>query len=206
MATMWRRAMHYLGLGPDDEYDDDQGYAYEDPSSAPSAGSSSPSSGSPAFAMPGRPAPPSGAPRVDPRPAPSRQGSEHGVTVRPAVVPSEPAAGRPAPSAGASRNVGARTSGSVRQIPASPRPQMVEPLGFNDAQEVGDHFKAGQPVVMDLSGVDRELARRLIDFCSGLCYGLGGQMERVASHSYLVIPAGVDISDDERRRLAGNGT
>jgi cell division inhibitor SepF len=83
---------------------------------------------------------------------------------------------------------------------------MVEPLGFNDAQEVGDHFKAGQPVVMDLSGVDRELARRLIDFCSGLCYGLGGQMERVASHSYLVIPAGVDISDDERRRLAGNGT
>jgi cell division inhibitor SepF len=202
MATKWRRAMHYLGLGPDDEYDDDQGYAYEDPSSA----SSGASAGTPAVAMPGRPAPPSGVSRVDPRPAPPRQGSEHGVTVRPAAAPAEPSQVRPITPAATSRDVGARTSGSVRQIPASPRPHLVAPVAFNDAQEVGDHFKAGQPVVMDLAGVDRELARRLIDFCSGMCYGLGGQMERIASHSYLVVPDGVEVSDDERRRLAGNGS
>jgi cell division inhibitor SepF len=94
----------------------------------------------------------------------------------------------------------------VRQIPAAPRLQLVEPLAFNDAQEVGDHFKAGQPVAMDLAGVDRDLARRLIDFCSGLCFALGGQMERVASHSYLITPAGVEVSDEDRQRFAGNGT
>lgn len=202
MATKWRRAMHYLGLGPDDEYDDDRGHAYERQSSASSADPA----GTPSVAMPGRPVPPSGTSRVDPRPAPPRQGSEHGVTVRPVAVPPETSQVRPMAPGAAGRDVGARSSGSVRQIPASPRPHVVAPTGFNDAQEVGDHFKAGQPVVMDLAGVERELARRLIDFCSGMCYGLGGQMERVASHIYLVVPDGVEVSDEERHRLAGNGS
>jgi cell division inhibitor SepF len=79
----------------------------------------------------------------------------------------------------------------------------VAPTGFNDAQLVGDRFKAGSAVAMDLSGVDRELARRLIDFCSGLCYALGGKMERVGGQSYLIVPSGVEVSGDDRRRLAG---
>lgn len=202
MATMWRRAMHYLGLGPDDEYDDEQGYGYEDPSSAsPSAPAGA--SGSPGGA--GRAVSASGVSRVDPRPAPPRQGSEHGVTVRPAASPPDSSPMRPAAPVAPGRDVGARTSGSVRQIPAAPRLQVVEPLAFNDAQEVGDHFKAGQPVAMDLTAVDRDLARRLIDFCSGLCFALGGQMERVASHSYLITPAGVEVSDEDRRRFADDG-
>lgn len=201
MATMWRRAMHYLGLGPDDEYNDDQTYSYEDPSAA-SATQAAPQR--PPTAA-GRPAPPSGVSRVDPRPAPPRQTSEHGVTVRPAGAGSESGAVRPVSAAGVGRDVGARTSGSVRQIPAAARLQMVEPVAFNDAQEVGEHFKAGQPVAMDLDGVDREVARRLIDFCSGLCYGLGGQMERIAGHTYLIVPSGAEVSDDERRRIADKG-
>lgn len=203
MATMWRRAMHYLGLGPDDEYDDQQAYSYEDPSASSSGGQADPQR-SPAAT--GRPAPPSGVSRVDSRPAPPRQASEHGVTLRPAAAGPEPGAVRPVSAASAGRDVGSRTSGSVRQVPAAPRLQVVEPVAFNEAQLVGDHFKAGQPVAMDLAGADRELARRLIDFCSGLCYGLGGQMERVSGHIYLIVPSGVEVSDDERRRIADKGT
>jgi cell division inhibitor SepF len=193
--------MHYLGLGPDDEYDDGQMYSYEDPSAA-SATQAAPQR-PPVVA--GRPAPPSGVSRVDARPAPPRQGSEHGVTVRPAVAGSESGAVRPVSAVGVGRDVGARTSGSVRQIPAAAPLHVVEPLAFNDAQEVGEHFKAGQPVAMDLNDVDREVARRLIDFCSGLCYGLGGQMERIAGHTYLIVPSGAEVSDDERRRIADKG-
>jgi cell division inhibitor SepF len=57
-------------------------------------------------------------------------------------------------------------------------------------------------VVLDLAGADRDLSRRLIDFSSGLCYGLGGHMEKVAQHVYLLTPQGVEVAPEERRRLA----
>ena len=53
-------------------------------------------------------------------------------------------------------------------------------------------FKDGQPVIMNLEGSDREVARRLIDFASGLCYGLDGSMEKVANGVYLLKPAAAD--------------
>lgn len=200
MATMWRRAMHYLGLGPDDEYDDEQAYAYEDPARnpvGPPVGASGPGPSGRSAANPG-------VSRVDPRPAPPRQASDHGVTPRPAVNPAVTAPVRPM-NAAAGRNTGSRTSGSVRQILAAPRLHTVAPAAFNDAQDVGDHFKAGHPVAMDLSGVDRELARRLIDFCSGMCYSMGGRMERVANQQYLIVPEGVEVSDEDRQGIVDNG-
>jgi cell division inhibitor SepF len=96
--------------------------------------------------------------------------------------------------------------GSVRAIPvSSAKPHVVLPTSFNQAQEVGDRFKANQPVIVNLQGVDRDLARRIIDFASGLCYGIGGQMERVAKDVYLLTPADVEVSDEERRRLSERG-
>ncbi len=56
---------------------------------------------------------------------------------------------------------------------------------------------------MNLQGVDRDLARRLIDFSSGMCYALGGNMERVTPGVYLLTPSGVEVSGEERRRLSG---
>ena len=60
-------------------------------------------------------------------------------------------------------------------------------------------------MIVNLQGVDRDLARRLIDFASGLCYGLGGQMERVANQVYLLTPTNVEVSAEERRRLHERG-
>ncbi|HEY5663712.1 MAG TPA: cell division protein SepF [Ilumatobacter sp.] len=67
-------------------------------------------------------------------------------------------------------------------------PATVRPQRFDQAQEVADKFKEGQPVIMNLEGSNREVARRLIDFASGLCYGLDGSMEKVANGVYLLKP------------------
>jgi cell division inhibitor SepF len=93
----------------------------------------------------------------------------------------------------------------VRQVPAAAKPYVVSPTHFNHAQEVADRFKGNQPVILNLQGVDKELARRLIDFCSGLCYGLTGHMEKVAQQVYLLTPTNVEVSAEERRRLHERG-
>lgn len=88
---------------------------------------------------------------------------------------------------------------------ASPRVQVVAPEGFNDAKDIGDKLKATQPVIVNLQSVDRDLCRRLIDFASGLTYGLGGQMEKVADQVFLLTPTNVEVSAEERRRLQERG-
>jgi cell division inhibitor SepF len=109
------------------------------------------------------------------------------------------------------RGTGAVT---VQQRPSVVRPfsqpqaakvHVVVPVGFNDAQEIGDKLKANQPVIFNLQGVDRDLSRRLIDFSSGLTYGLGGQMERVAEQVFLLTPSNVEVSAEEKRRLQERG-
>ena len=67
-------------------------------------------------------------------------------------------------------------------------PHTVRPRRFDQAQEVADKFKDGQPVIMNLEGTEREVARRLIDFASGICYALDGSMEKVATGVYLLKP------------------
>ena len=92
-------------------------------------------------------------------------------------------------------------------MPVTPnaKPFVVMPTSFNQAQDVADKYKGSQPVIMNLQGADRDLSRRLIDFASGLCYGLGGQMERVANQVYLLTPTNVEVSAEERRRLHERG-
>jgi cell division inhibitor SepF len=95
----------------------------------------------------------------------------------------------------------------VRAIPniASAKPHVISPASFNDAQEVADKYKGSQPVIINLQAVDRDLSRRIIDFASGLCYGLGGSMDKVAHQVYLLTPGGVEVSAEERRRLQERG-
>lgn len=174
MTTMWKKAMLYLGLGPDDEYDDyDYDYDYDE-----------------------RPAGPVG------RYAPPEPPEAHGGAVRPLPrerqAPPEPPAAVPT----------AARSSVVRPLTAAPatsRPFAVSPVSFNDAQEVADKFMANTPVIVNLEGVDRELARRLVDFASGLCYGMRGQMEKVTTSVYLLIPTNVEVSAEERRKLRHGG-
>ena len=92
----------------------------------------------------------------------------------------------------------------VRAMPSATgqaRFHLVMPSSFNDAQEVGDKFREGYSVLMNLQSVDSDLARRLIDFSSGLAYGLSGSMQPVAEKVFLITPPGVQVSAEERRRF-----
>jgi len=95
----------------------------------------------------------------------------------------------------------------VRQITPiqSARVHVVAPAKFADAQEVGDRFKSGQPVIVNLQTGDRELSRRMIDFCSGVTYALGGSMDKVADQVFLLTPSNVEVSAEEKRRLQERG-
>lgn len=195
MAGVFQKAMVWLGLAPDEEYDD---YRYDE-SSRPAPGGPTRQGGG----WGGQQAP--GGPRGQQQPPPEHYEPAGGHARGPAPRPS--GAVRPLPSRAQAENPlrapRREETPTVRPMrPTSAKPTVVAPTSFDAAKDVADRFKAGQPVVMDLSDVDRELARRLIDFSSGMCYALGGNMERVTPGVYLLTPAGVEVSGEERRRLA----
>jgi cell division inhibitor SepF len=65
----------------------------------------------------------------------------------------------------------------------------VKAIRFNDIQEVANRFREGHPVILNTEGCEDEVARRMIDFSSGLCYALHGKIEKVARGVYLLKPA-----------------
>lgn len=88
---------------------------------------------------------------------------------------------------------------------AKPSVHIVEPKGFNDAKQIGDKFKSGVPVIMNLQFVDKELGKRLIDFASGLTFGLNGGIQRAADKVFLLVPQNVEVSAEEKLRLQEKG-
>ena len=101
--------------------------------------------------------------------------------------------------------------GIVRQMPgaqaaAAPRQvHVVEPRIYDDAQHFADRFKAGVPVILNLRATEPKHAGKILHFASGLVYGLNGRMQRVADSVYLITPFNVEVSADEKRRLAEHG-
>jgi cell division inhibitor SepF len=128
-----------------------------------------------------------GAPEPTPAPAPAPA---------PRVAPREEPTGVSSPRPSVVRTIGPTTAARVH---------VVEPQGFNDAQEVGDRLKANQPVILNLQGLPRELQRRLIDFSSGLAYAVAGSMQRVADQVFLLTPSNVEVSQEEKDRLQARG-
>jgi cell division inhibitor SepF len=96
-----------------------------------------------------------------------------------------------------------RTMSPVR--PATASIHRAEPKRFNEAREIGERFKQGIPVIMNLQGADDGVARRLVDFASGLVFGLDGKIEMVASRVYLLTPANMEVSAEERERIVEGG-
>jgi cell division inhibitor SepF len=185
--SLWKRTMDYLGLGPDDAYDDYDVYEEPEAEHRPSRAPREPDQRSQRGWEPeSEPAVQTVSPRPSfpsrdfessgPRRAPggtNGRSDDSGVQVRPA--PSSTPQPAPQPS--------------LRSVPGgSMEPHTVRPRRFDQAQEVADKFKEGQPVIMNLEGTDRSIARRLIDFASGICYALDGSMEKVATGVYLLKP------------------
>jgi cell division inhibitor SepF len=85
------------------------------------------------------------------------------------------------------------------------RVHLVVPKSFNDAQQIADKFKDSIPVILNLQGTETDLAKRLIDFASGLTYALDGGMQRIADKVFMLTPRNVEISAEERARLIEKG-
>lgn len=95
----------------------------------------------------------------------------------------------------------------LRPVTTTPqtRVHIVEPRNFQDAKQIADKFKANIPVILNLQQNDAELCRRLIDFASGLSYGLNGGIQKIAKKVFLLTPSNVEVSAEEKRRLREKG-
>lgn len=81
----------------------------------------------------------------------------------------------------------------------------VTPRNFNDAQEVADRFKRGVPVILNLQSTSTDLSKRLIDFSSGLTYAMDGGMQKIAEKTFMLTPANVEVSAEEKARIVEKG-
>lgn len=79
----------------------------------------------------------------------------------------------------------------------------IHPRTYNDAKTIGEAFRGGTPVIMNLGEMDESDAKRLVDFAAGLVFGLHGSIERVTSKVFLLSPADVEVSTAEKVRVPG---
>jgi cell division inhibitor SepF len=95
----------------------------------------------------------------------------------------------------------------VRAVPSVPvaRAAIVELRGFDEVEAVGARYRTGQAVLFDLGGASSTEARRVVDFVSGLTYASRGQLTKVGGRAFLLVPDGVHLPAEERRRLGDLG-
>jgi cell division inhibitor SepF len=190
----------WLGLADDDEGDYEDEEYYEDPPAEPALARpksyTSPYEGSSAVTRVER------KPDLDRARDPRRSGSFDSMArgFSDAPGPDTATEYQPPPRPSYDRE---RPLASV----SAPQVQMhvVEPRAFHEAQAIADRFKAGTPIIMNLSSSDADLAKRLLDFASGLTYGLDGGLRKVADKVFMLTPRNVDVSDEDRRRLKDKG-
>jgi len=182
-SSFFKKSMVYLGL-LDDEYDEYDDYDDRSPRGFAAVSARADTRANDVDEPDDRPAPaPVGRIRTLPR-----EGTSVGVQA--ATVTARP------------------TSPSVRPmspVDTSAKVQVVAPTRFGDAKEIADCLKGNRPVIVNLQVADRDLQRRMIDFCSGVTYALSGEMEKVADEVFLLAPTNVKVSEEERQRLQERG-
>ena len=82
---------------------------------------------------------------------------------------------------------------------------LVKPERFENASEIADHLKEKRAVVLNLESTNKDVARRLIDFLSGVAYAGEGKIKKVAANTYIITPYSVDIMGDLIDELENNG-
>ena len=103
------------------------------------------------------------------------------------------------------------TSTTATSTTAAPQPRTadisrivtVHPRTYNEARTIGEHFRDGVPVIMNLTEMEDVDAKRLVDFSAGLIFGLRGTIERVTSKVFLLSPQNVSVTAEDKERIAG---
>ena len=119
----------------------------------------------------------------------------------------EPA--RPAPVA----NISERRRPQAAQPHAAPQATVAElsrittlhPRTYNEARSIGENFREGVPVIMNLSEMDDMDAKRLVDFAAGLVFAVRGTIERVTNKVFLLSPPNVSVAAEDKQRIAEHG-
>lgn len=124
----------------------------------------------------------------EPSPDDVWHGRERDATVRPLRVPESGPA-----------HVRAMNGGEVAAV------TIVEVRDFDDAEQIGASYRSGHPVLFDLGRVDTKTGRRVLDFVSGVTYALRGRLSSAGGRAFLLVPAGAELTSEERRRLAELG-
>jgi cell division inhibitor SepF len=101
----------------------------------------------------------------------------------------------------------------VTEHPVLHAPQQVElarittlhPRTYNEARTIGEHFREGTPVIMNLTEMVDSDARRLVDFAAGLIFGLRGSIDKVTNKVFLLSPANVEVTAEDKARIAERG-
>ena len=81
----------------------------------------------------------------------------------------------------------------------------LHPRTYNEARTIGEHFREGIPVIMNLTEMVDSDAKRLVDFAAGLIFGLRGSIERVTNKVFLLSPANVEVTAEDKARIAERG-
>jgi cell division inhibitor SepF len=81
----------------------------------------------------------------------------------------------------------------------------LHPTSYNEARAIGEHYREGSPVIMNLTEMDDADAKRLVDFAAGLAFALRGSIDKVTSKVFLISPPNVDPSAEDKRRIAEGG-
>jgi cell division inhibitor SepF len=92
----------------------------------------------------------------------------------------------------------------------APKPQpyritTLHPRTYNEARTIGERFREGSPVIMNLTELDHSDARRLVDFAAGLIFGLRGSIEPVTAKVFLLSPQNVDVTAEDKARIREGG-
>uniref|UniRef100_UPI00201B2604 cell division protein SepF n=1 Tax=Modestobacter marinus TaxID=477641 RepID=UPI00201B2604 len=93
---------------------------------------------------------------------------------------------------------------------SAPAPQnyritTVHPASYNEARTIGERFRDGMPVIMNLTDMEHADAKRLVDFAIGLTFGLHGSIERVTAKVFLLSPQDVDVTAEDKARIREGG-
>jgi cell division inhibitor SepF len=91
------------------------------------------------------------------------------------------------------------------QVAELSRITTLHPRNYNEARTIGEHFREGIPVIMNLSEMDDNDAKRLVDFSAGLVFATRGTIERVTSKVFLLSPPNVSVAAEDKQRIAEGG-
>ena len=129
----------------------------------------------------------------------SGQGNDNGIAIQPPAGVNVRTISDSTPNAG-------REGVKITGVPKSRvvKPLVVAPIRFAEVKDISDAARRSQPVIVNLQQAEHDVAIRIIDFCSGLKMGIDGQFEKAGADVFLLTPKNVEVSEDEKKKLAAN--